>query len=368
MSREARALPRRCRSVAAAVAARLAFVLPFAACGAVDAPTGQPALQRRPDRVEAGDPASPPPPAPADHGLGLEPFAAEVAAAWRRDPAPVAVLPAFSDDPLQPRGTQVFVTGAGDWVAERVLTSLRSVAADVEVWAPAAVEVELARSNRSLRDVRTAADAVALVARTDAGYLVWGTVAKAVVGGRPSGKSVVRVQLSCVRLPGGESVATREHTLEDPAAVGDLVARAERPSPILVGPRAPAFTPSLDRELTLVAARALRRLVAEQRDRLAGRRCAVVVETGAGAAGQRLGAVARGALQSGAAVALPGREALTVVEAPDAAEVELVGRFERGTDRYTFVLAVRARQAADAAAVREVFDPRFTADLRQALP
>src|SRR5690606_4445093 len=119
------------------------------ACGSVEPEVRpQPAARARPS-----EPSPPPAAVPVERALALDEFAAAVAAAWRRDPAPVAVLPAFTPDPLHPRGTRVFATDAGEWLAEKAIAALAAAAPDLEVWAPEAVVAELARANRSLRDV-----------------------------------------------------------------------------------------------------------------------------------------------------------------------------------------------------------------------
>lgn len=313
----------------------------------------------------------PPERAPAvtgDTGLQLDAFAAAVVAAWRRDPAPIAILPAFSDDPLHPRGTQVFATGAGDWLAARVLAELQQAAPGIEAWAPETVVVQLARSNRSLRDVRATEDAVALLERTDAGYLVFGRIATDTIGGRISGDAVVRVRLACARLGTGEAVATREHTIVAPAAVRDLGSRAERSSAILVGKRAPAFEPSLDLEMVLCTERALSRMLQTHRAELAGKRCAVLVETAGADAGRRLLGSVRGALRARLPGALAGRDAITVVEGENLAEVVVSASFERGADRYTLALTARRSGARDAVVVRVPIETRFLSELQRILP
>lgn len=313
-------------------------------------------------------PRSPASDAATDAALGLDAFAAAVAAAWRADPAPVAVLPAFSDDPQAPPGTQVFATAAGERWAAGVLAALVRAAPDVEVWTPETVVREVGRGNRSLRDVRAAEDAIGLVARTDAGYLVYGSIRKEVVGGRLSGTTTVRVRSTCVRLPGGEAVVAQTRDVTGPAVVEDLVARLERGSSVLVGARAPAFVPSLDRELELTAARALRDLLRAHRAELAGRRASVAGSPVTGGTARALYATVQGTLRSRLPAALPGREAIALVDDARTADVELVPSFERGTDRYTLVLTAVRRDGRTALAVREPLEPRFTAELRQALP
>lgn len=302
-----------------------------------------------------------------DQTLGLDALATAIAGAWQKDPAPVAVLPAFSDDPLAPRATRVFATGAGDWLAERVLAALPRAAADLEVWAPETVVMELERNNRSLHDVHATEDAVALVARTDAGYLVYGSLAKVEVGGKLTGKTSIRVRLTCVRLPSGEVVVSRAQAVERADLVQALKARLEDSSRILVGDRAAPFVPSLDRELELVTGRVLRRLLRLHRAELAGRRCAVAEIVADGEA-RRLATTVRGALRAALAGALPGKEAITVVDGSQTAEVELTPRFERGADRYALVLTLHHAGTREAVVARETIDPRFFLELRRALP
>jgi hypothetical protein len=340
----------------------------LAACGSVEE-RPEPAAAEVPTRPLPAPGAAADPPLPQDHGIGFETFAAAVAAAWRGDPGPVAVLPPFSDDPLHPRGTQVFVNGAGDWLADQTLSALRAAAPDVELWAPATVVAELARSNRSLRDLRVTLDAVPLLAMTDAGYLVYGNVEKEVVGGRLSGETRVRVRLLGVRLATGETVAACDATVTAPAAVRDLAARAERASAVPVGARAPAFTPSLDLEVALATERALARLLGAHRAVFAGKRCAVTVETPEPAAGRALAATVRSTLLARLGRALPGKDGVTVVDAASGgADLVLHASFARGADRGAVALTASRPGERDGVHASAPLDPRFHAELRRAVP
>ncbi|MEZ5962695.1 MAG: hypothetical protein R3F56_02500 [Planctomycetota bacterium] len=334
-------------------------LLGLVACAGPEAPDDRP---RPPETSRPVGPVARQPRPETGRGLALEAFAKEVAAAWVRDPAPVAVLPAFSEDPQAPPNTQVFATAAGDVWAAQVLAALVRAEPGIEVWAPETVVLELERNNRSLCDVRAADDAMGLVARTAAGYLVYGTLAKQVVGSRLTGTTTIVVRSTCVRLPGGDVVAMHPEELTSGDLRDDLRARLERGSTVLVGPRASAFVPSLDRELELTAERALRRLVRAHRAQLAGRRCALVGGPGAPSA------TVLGALRAEVPRALPGREALSLVEPADAADCRLEPSFERGVDRYALVLSARRPGVRDDLEAREPIDPRFTAELRRLLP
>lgn len=129
----------------------------------------QPPPAPAPDLAQPPAPPSDPAPAAADAGLPLAAFVERVLAEYRRDPGPLALLPALSDDPRQAPGTQVFATRAGDWIAART-GELLAAAGGVEVWAPDAVERELRRANRSLAAVRRPADLLALLHRAQASY------------------------------------------------------------------------------------------------------------------------------------------------------------------------------------------------------
>lgn len=295
-------------------------------------------------------------------------FAAQLVAAWRSDPTPVAVLPALSPDPRFARGTQVFATGAGDWLAEQVIAALRaSDVSELEVWAPDAVVGEVSRCNRSLGDIRLSGDVPALLAQTDAGYAVFGTLERETVGGRLSGKSVVRVQMTAVHLDSSRAVASLQRDLDDPALVRELTARSEVVSRVAIGQRAPAFTPSLDTELAILGSRAATRLAGAHRALLAGKRVQVVAGDARADAGRRLVGVARGAVATRLRSALPGRDAIALVESGDA-DVSVRVSLERGSDRFALVLNAQARAVADQPSVRLTLDPRFSDELARAFP
>ncbi len=341
-------------------------LLLVAACGAP--------AESRPDRLvdplppsRFRQPEAKPEVLPPNYGIDVDAFAKDVVAAWRRNPLPIVVLPAFSDDPRYARGTQVFANGAGDWLAAQVLDALRAADPTLEVWAPEVAVVELLRSNRSLRDVRATQDVIALFTQTEAGYVVYGNIEKETQGGRLSGRTCVRVRLLGANLLSGEVIASREHAIEAADAVRDLAARSERASVLSVGARAPEFTPSLDAEIVRTTERALVRLLDTHREWLAGKRCAVSVELPAAERGRALVSAVRSTLLSRAPRALPGNAAISVVDAASAHDIVLTAALERGADRYRLVLAVQRPGERESVRVSLPIDPRFHAELERAL-
>jgi len=335
------------------------------ACGSVEPEVRpQPAARARPS-----EPSPPPAAVPVERALALDEFAAAVAAAWRRDPAPVAVLPAFTPDPLHPRGTRVFATDAGEWLAEKAIAALAAAAPDLEVWAPEAVVAELARANRSLRDVHATDDVLPLLARTDAGYVVYGSVEKVVVGGRLSGRTEVQVRLTCARPGDGTLVASRQATLTDPPVVRELSARLERAGATLVGARAPAFTPSLDAEVRIAAQQALAALLAANRAVFAGRRCLVQVEGGASDPARALAALVGSTLRERLARAFAGADRVTVLAGgpPADGDVVLSATLRPTVQGCALILFAERRGGAESAGTSVPIDPRFDAELRRIL-
>jgi hypothetical protein len=334
------------------------------ACGSVETPAEKQPLTPLPGRPPARVTTPAP---PAEAGPDVAGFADDVAGAWRRNPGPVAVLPAFTDDPQHAPGTQVFATAAGDWLAARVLAALADAQRGVEAWPPETVAAELLRSNRSLCDVRLTQDVVPLLARTAAGYVVFGNVEKQSAGGRLSGQSRVLARLLCADLGSGEVISSREYTLTDATAVRELSARLERASSLPVGARAPRFTPSLDAEVALTAERALDQLLAAHRALLAGKRCTVHVRAAGGHAADALATTVRSTLVTRLSRALPGKDAVRVVERDADDDAALHASFDRGIERYALVLALTPR-GAPAVQVSVPIDARFRSELSRVMP
>ncbi len=328
----------------------------LAACGspAIDSPKPAPVIP---------DPVRPQPQeevaVDGDFDVDFAGFAARVASAQRADPGPVALFQACTDDPQHPPGTQVFATGAGDWAAARTILALWAIDKDFELWAPAATAQELQRSNRSLADVRRPEDAVALAAQAEAGYAVFGTIAIDWVGGRLEGRKRVRLAYRCVRAADGTSVAELAGTIEKAPEVRYLSTRAESLSATPLGARAAHFTPSLDREVELLADRGARPLVSQRRATFAGKRVGVTAGTG------RLLAAARTRVVNALPRLLPGKDAIAVVDRGGEVMVHL--DLVRGTRQWTLSLRVEGTGVASGSALTLPFDDRFTAALAQAM-